>query len=181
MATIESLRNEYKELTGRERAVMTAEAIARRDEESVEALTAPDVFKAYQSLCHEWFFITAGTIALVNSMKAGSAVTTNALLEQMCEADERELGKAVESVQEKILSLEDRKELVRQRRAWLLALQALDGEARTACIASLKHIAGDYVERVLSEDGEPIDYSSELEHLRACWKAFEGGEDQPLQ
>jgi hypothetical protein len=43
------------------------------------------------------------------------------------------------------------------------------------------HGYGNLVERVLSEAGEPIDYSPELEQLREFWRVFEGGEAQPVQ
>jgi hypothetical protein len=179
MASIESLRNEYKELTALERAVMTTLAIARADKEAVEALTAPTAVKAYDTCCYEWFFITVGSIALVNSMKANSAIMASSLLEYMCGEDERELGKTVESVQARILSLAEIEELTRQRSAWLLALKALDEEAGLACLASLKHIAGDSVERRLKE-GKGVDYSPELEYLREFWNVFTGEESKQL-
>lgn len=164
MTKLQSLRKQYTHLKPFERAVMGSKAIASQDECLIEALKPPTMWDALHTCWYERVFELIAFIAVYESQKADREYLSSAL---------RMNSKPNNGTRHRQYAQPERinMQITRHKSiAWITALEALDKERGTACMAAAYTISRSYIEYILEQNKTvKANCANELSELSEFW------------
>ena len=171
MIKLEMLRKTYSQLRPFERATMRATAYATKNEPLFNALVAPSFADDCRATRIEYIFLFFGAFALHQSQNADALHHESKFQAGLS----LKAGKADECA----AWMADAEIFRRRRICWLIALEQLDRELGSSCMAFVRLIANVYCQEVFEEvDGDrkalkaSPECSSALRSLRKLWNCY---------